>query len=174
MCMLSYILHLFYTKRQLNVHFMQRTYITSKVFQEAGTVDELYPLPRLWYTKYIVKSKNISVKIICAACRAWELYGWKCQKVEKQVQYLCSKTRACNDNNTCNPTIKKRVTHVVFVACPHAAHIMHLFLWHCHPYTLLFFFLLCTRLQIQKCKKHFIKMLKDVGMVVPKMKETRL
>ena len=25
-----------------------------------------------------------------------------------------------------------------------------------------------------KCKKHFIKMLKDVGMVVPKMKETRL
>ena len=27
---------------------------------------------------------------------------------------------------------------------------------------------------IYKCKKHFIKMLKDVGMVVPKMKETRL
>ena len=25
-----------------------------------------------------------------------------------------------------------------------------------------------------KCKKHFIKMLKDVGMVVPKIKETRL
>ena len=25
-----------------------------------------------------------------------------------------------------------------------------------------------------KCKKHFIKMLKDVGMVVPKSKETRL
>ena len=24
------------------------------------------------------------------------------------------------------------------------------------------------------CKKHFIKMLKDVGMVVPKIKETRL
>ena len=28
--------------------------------------------------------------------------------------------------------------------------------------------------QYIKCKKHFIKMLKDVGMVVPKMKETRL
>ena len=27
---------------------------------------------------------------------------------------------------------------------------------------------------IYKCKKHFIKMLKDVGMVVPKTKETRL
>ena len=27
---------------------------------------------------------------------------------------------------------------------------------------------------IIKCKKHFIKMLKDVGMVVPKIKETRL
>ena len=27
---------------------------------------------------------------------------------------------------------------------------------------------------ITKCKKHFIKMLKDVGMVVPKIKETRL
>ena len=25
-----------------------------------------------------------------------------------------------------------------------------------------------------KCKKHFIKMFKDVGMVVPKIKETRL
>ena len=25
-----------------------------------------------------------------------------------------------------------------------------------------------------KCKKHFIKVLKDVGMVVPKIKETRL
>ena len=25
-----------------------------------------------------------------------------------------------------------------------------------------------------KCKKHFIKMLKDVGMVVPKIKVTRL
>ena len=25
-----------------------------------------------------------------------------------------------------------------------------------------------------KCKKHFIKMLKDVGMVAPKIKETRL
>ena len=28
-------------------------------------------------------------------------------------------------------------------------------------------------LYIQKCKKHFIKMLEDVGMVVPKTKETR-
>ena len=27
---------------------------------------------------------------------------------------------------------------------------------------------------IYQCKKHFIKMLKDVGMVVPKMKVTRL
>ena len=27
---------------------------------------------------------------------------------------------------------------------------------------------------IAKCKKHFIKMLKDVGMVVPKIKGTRL
>ena len=27
---------------------------------------------------------------------------------------------------------------------------------------------------ILKCKKHFIKMLEDVGMVVPKIKETRL
>ena len=27
---------------------------------------------------------------------------------------------------------------------------------------------------ILKCKKHFIKMLKDVGMVVPKIQETRL
>ena len=26
---------------------------------------------------------------------------------------------------------------------------------------------------IYKCKKHFTKMLKDVGMVVPKIKETR-
>ena len=25
-----------------------------------------------------------------------------------------------------------------------------------------------------KCKKHFIKMLKDVGMVVPKIKETEI
>ena len=27
---------------------------------------------------------------------------------------------------------------------------------------------------MRKCKKHFIKILKDVGMVVPKIKETRL
>ena len=31
-----------------------------------------------------------------------------------------------------------------------------------------------TRPLIIKCKKHFIKMFKDVGMVVPKIKETRL
>ena len=29
-------------------------------------------------------------------------------------------------------------------------------------------------IHLYKCKKHFIKMLKDVGMVVPKIKETRL
>ena len=31
-----------------------------------------------------------------------------------------------------------------------------------------------TQLHIYKRKKHFIKMLKDVGMVVPKIRETRL
>ena len=34
--------------------------------------------------------------------------------------------------------------------------------------------ILKNRLYIIKCKKHFIKMLKDVGMVVPKIKGTRL
>ena len=32
----------------------------------------------------------------------------------------------------------------------------------------------CFSGTILKCKKHFIKMFKDVGMVVPKIRETRL
>ena len=39
---------------------------------------------------------------------------------------------------------------------------------------LLHMLLQVSRYMVYKCKKHFIKMLKDVGMVVPKIKETRL
>ena len=35
-------------------------------------------------------------------------------------------------------------------------------------------FMINHTVSLYKCKKHFIKMLKDVGMVVPKTKETRL
>ena len=33
---------------------------------------------------------------------------------------------------------------------------------------------LCIGFSMLKCKSHFIKMLKDVGTIVPKIKETRL